>query len=325
MHLKYQPVIYKSVRSAELPIPHDENIPVPEPVEIPNPSLGFSDFTSESAYSPDESEPSTSKTKAKQPILITQPMLNNIAAKLWLGKVKSEMLASWLKSNNLLAPGTRVTAFRNRQKDLQQCFTVARENTFAFCDNIELLMKKMDITYVAYWRLFIDSSSNSLKAVLLHKDNKLPTIPVAYSTKTSENHEIMSEILKRAEYKKHEWRICCDLKVVAILAGMQQGYTKNMCFMCLWDSRHEMEDKAKQYKKHDWAPRQTHTVGQKNISREALVPKTKILLPCLHLWLGICMSFIKNIAKRDAVFLCLRIIFPKTKVSDDKLRKGINS
>jgi hypothetical protein len=34
------------------------------------------------------------------------------------------------------------------------------------------------------WRLFIDASKKSLKAVLLHNGNKLPSIPVAYAPST---------------------------------------------------------------------------------------------------------------------------------------------
>ena len=39
--------------------------------------------------------------------------------------------------------------------------------------------------------------------------------------------------------------ICGDLKIVIILLGQQSGFTKNPCFLCLWDSR----DRKNQYKK----------------------------------------------------------------------------
>ena len=37
--------------------------------------------------------------------------------------------------------------------------------------------------------LFIDSSAVSLKAVLLHNGNRLPSIPVAHSTHLKENYQ----------------------------------------------------------------------------------------------------------------------------------------
>ena len=37
------------------------------------------------------------------------------------------------------------------------------------------------------------------------------------------------------QYTRHQWSICSDLKVVALLLGMQGVYTKNLCFLCLWD------------------------------------------------------------------------------------------
>ena len=36
------------------------------------------------------------------------------------------------------------------------------------------------------WRLFIDSSKKSIKAVLLHIGNILPSVPIAYSTTMKE-------------------------------------------------------------------------------------------------------------------------------------------
>ncbi|KAF2357548.1 hypothetical protein FHG87_011689 [Trinorchestia longiramus] len=37
-------------------------------------------------------------------------------------------------------------------------------------------------------------------------------------------------------YQKHRWLICGDLKVVGLILGLQDGYTKYPCFLCLWDS-----------------------------------------------------------------------------------------
>lgn len=149
----------------------------------------------------------------------------------------------------------------------------------------------MGITYNAdEWRLFIDSAKNSLKAVLLHRTNKKPSIPIAYSTDTKET------------YAKMKWRVCCDFKVVAMLSGLQGGWTKHPCFICDWDSRY----KGNQYARKNWKDREISEQGKGNMINEPLVLKKKILLPPLHIKLGIVKNFIKTIAKDDAVLNSLK-------------------
>ena len=82
----------------------------------------------------------------------------------------------------------------------------------------------------ADWRLFIDSSKTSLKAVLLHNGNIKPSIPVGYSILRKETYNTMKILLDLLEYPKYTWKICSDLKVVFLLLGLQLGYTKHMCF-----------------------------------------------------------------------------------------------
>ena len=44
------------------------------------------------------------------------------------------------------------------------------------------------------WRLFIDLSKLSLKAVLLHNENMLPSIPVDYAAHMKETYENMKNL-----------------------------------------------------------------------------------------------------------------------------------
>ncbi|CAH0547602.1 unnamed protein product [Brassicogethes aeneus] len=306
--------MYVSVPSVQLPLDHGENIPVPK---CPSPDVltAFTDISNANdAYSEYVPEPSASN----QPILITQSKLDEIVAKLELTQRKSEMLASFFKSNNLLATGTKVTAYRNRKEQFNNFFTVNVEKTFAHCHDILSLMNKMDIRYrPGDWRLFIDSSKFSLKAVLLDKTNLKPSIPIAYGTDTKETFEKMDHILQLVDYKKHNWRVCCDLKIVAMLTGLQGGYIKHMCFLCDWDSRY----KGDQYAKHDWKMRVESEKRDANRIHKELVPPEKIILPPLHIKLGIVKNFLKVVAKRDEVFRCLRDIFPR--ISDVKLKNGV--
>ncbi|GFO30098.1 hypothetical protein PoB_005660300 [Plakobranchus ocellatus] len=99
----------------------------------------------------------------------------------------------------------------------------------------------------AEWRLFIDSSKRSVKAVLLHNGNKYSRVPVGHSVHLTENYENMKILLNAIKYSEYQREICGDLKVVGIL-GMQKGFTKYCCFLCLWDSRATKEH----YVKTDW-------------------------------------------------------------------------
>jgi hypothetical protein len=51
------------------------------------------------------------------------------------------------------------------------------------------------------WRLFIDSSKSSLKALLLHNGNVLPLIPVGYAVNMKESYNNMKLLLNCVNYK----------------------------------------------------------------------------------------------------------------------------
>ena len=89
------------------------------------------------------------------------------------------------------------------------------------------------------WRLFVDSSKVSIKAVLLHNGNVLPSIPVAHAFGIKESYISMKQLLQYLKYDTYKWNICADLKVIAPLLGLQLGYTKFPCFLCEWDSRNK--------------------------------------------------------------------------------------
>jgi hypothetical protein len=47
----------------------------------------------------------------------------------------------------------------------------------------------------------------------------------------------MKLLLEKTQYEKYNWNIGGDLKVIALLFGLQFGYKKLRCFLCEWDSR----------------------------------------------------------------------------------------
>ena len=106
------------------------------------------------------------------------------------------------------------------------------------CTDIDGLMQTLNINHnLLDWRLFIDSSALSLKAVLLHNGNTLSSIPVGHSVHNKESYENMKVLMKAIDYDKFKWKTCGDLKVIALLLGLQNGFTKYCCFTFEWDSR----------------------------------------------------------------------------------------
>ena len=53
------------------------------------------------------------------------------------------------------------------------------------------------------WRLFIDSSKSSLKAVLLHNGNDYPSVPVGHSVHMRESFENMVFLLDHIKYLQY--------------------------------------------------------------------------------------------------------------------------
>jgi hypothetical protein len=179
-------------------------------------------------------------------------------------------------------------------------------------------MAAMNIRYnPEEWRLFTDSSMNSLKAVLLHKGNVLPSIPVAYAIHKRETYEHMKEILSCVNYKAYQLRICGDLKVIAILMGLQKGYTKFCYFLYEWDSH----ARSVHCRKKNWPLYKSHAPGTKNVAHQPLVEPCKLLLPPLHINLGLIKNFVKALDRNGPAFSFLYAKFPR--LSTEKIKAGV--
>jgi hypothetical protein len=115
--------------------------------------------------------------KLNQPHLISQLELNDLIRDLELSKEKSELLGSRVQEWHLLAEGTNISYFRSLHSTLVTFYQT--ENNICFCTDINGLMKELGHEHDPdEWRLFIDSSKASLKAVLLHNGNRNPSVPV---------------------------------------------------------------------------------------------------------------------------------------------------
>lgn len=87
--------------------------------------------------------------------------------------------------------------------------------------------------------------------------------------------------------------------------------------MCLWDSRARYEH----YIRRIWPNRVVHQVGKDNIHYEPLVDKKNVILPPLHIKLGLIKNFVKALDTAGAPFKYLRTIFPN--MPGAKMKEGI--
>ena len=145
----------------------------------------------------------------------------------------------------------KVTTFFSRKQEFEQFFKPV--GYFACCKDIDGLMFAMHMRHSPeQWRLFIDASKTSLKAVLVHNGNKLPSNSVAYAPSLKETYTTMNNILVEVDYRKYQWEFSGDFKVIAVLLGLQADYTKYSCFLCEWNSR----ARGIHYSRKHWSHRQ---------------------------------------------------------------------
>ncbi|GBM49429.1 hypothetical protein AVEN_149702-1 [Araneus ventricosus] len=82
-----------------------------------------------------------------------------------------------------------------------RCFYLAARGSFCldgyviFCNDVDSLFTTLGLQNAQEWRLLIDSSKVSLKAVLLHNGNKDPSIPVGYAVRIKETYETLKHML----------------------------------------------------------------------------------------------------------------------------------
>ena len=307
---------YPDIESARRPIPHSAEVPIPTFTNLPELTEGSDESNTSSDVITGSSGSEFEGTTATQQ-RFNQEELNDLIRDLNLSKEASEVLASRLNEKNLLQLGTNITFYRKREKDLLPYFS--KENNLVFCNNVGGLVQQMGLAEYnpQEWRLFIDSSVRSLKCVLLHNGNKYASIPIAHSTSMKEEYESIKQILEKLAYHEHQWEICVDLKMVNFLLGQQSGYTKYPCFLCLWDSRARNEH----WTTKQWAPRNEMKLGEQNVINRPLVAREKIILPPLHIKLGLMKQFVKSL-NRDGT--CFRYLCSKfSAMSMEKIKAGV--
>ena len=295
-HAKNKHLIkYPNIPSAIRPVAHSS--------EVPTPSTSFTSEDMDQHMESDVQLPSTETIQETSPSSSTfnQAELNDLVHDLELSKVNSELLASTLKEKNDLAPGTNTTFFRTREQELLVYFGEKKpgNGNFVYCQDIQGLLKRMGVEeyLLGEWRLFVDTNKRSLKFVLLYNGSEYSPVSIGHSIHVKEKYKEIKMVLNLLKYQEQNWIICVDLKMVNFLLEQQSGYTKYLCFFCLWDSR----AKERHWVQREWPEREMLTVG-KHVIHEQLVDKEKIVFPLLHIRLGLMKQFVKALDKDGAFF-----------------------
>jgi hypothetical protein len=136
-----------------------------------------------------------------------------------------------------------------------------------------------------------------------------------------ETYGNISWILGKIVYLDYNWKVCADLKVVALLMGLHSGFTKYCCFICEWDSR----AREKHYIVRNWPLRESFPPGYRNVTHDPLVPKENIYFATLHIELWLMKQFVKAIDKSGNAFQFLKTKFPCLRPSFTNMGKIIIS
>ena len=129
----------------------------------------------------------------------TKKELDDLIRDLGLTESGAELLTSRLNEWNLLDDDCKSTAYRNRHLEFSVYFNVIEE--LCHCKDVEGLFSAVKIDHdPTQWRLLIDSSTKSLKAVLLHNGNIYPSIPLAYLLQMKEDYENVKKLVIKINY-----------------------------------------------------------------------------------------------------------------------------
>ena len=118
--------------------------------------------------------------------------------------------------------------YHGRREEFKDFFS--QEDGVVFCNDVCSILEVIGHEYCPeQWPLFIDSSKVTLKVVLFHNENRVPSVPLTRAAKMKESYDSMKLLLGKMKFDEFKWKLCGDLKFVALLLRMKLGYTKYHC------------------------------------------------------------------------------------------------
>ena len=209
-----------------------------------------------------------------KPHFSNQKELDDLVRDMGLTKSNAQLLTSRLKDCNLLDLTCRSSLSRKRHERFLRCFSVA--GSLCFCNSTFGLFEETGIKHDSReWRLFIDSSSKSLKCVFLHNRNQHPSIPIGHSVQMKEDCENVRFLRESIRYSRYNCQLCGDFKMIGFLKALQGGFTKHSCFLCLSDSRAV----TKHYSRREWPERRFFIPDNQNAQHDPLVKSKNVDTP----------------------------------------------
>lgn len=122
-----------------------------------------------------------------------------------------------------------------------------------------------------------------------------PSIPITHSVHLHKSYENKNLLLHVIYYETYSSKTCGDLKLIEMLIGMQPGFKEQYCFLRRCDSWATDEN----YIKSSWPPRALYQLGLCSINTP-LVDSRNVLLPPLHILLGLMKHFIETFGRRNS-------------------------
>ena len=154
-------IAYPSIPSSIAPVPHNSELPVPKP----QCNKVSEDLTlSEDIEDSDDDFNIYQIYMSLEPHFPSQQEMDDLVRDLGLTKSNAELLTSRLKEWNLLDTSCRCSSSRKQHERFSKYFSMV--GSLCFCNNVDNLFEELGIVHdPKEWRLFIDSSSRSLKCI----------------------------------------------------------------------------------------------------------------------------------------------------------------
>ena len=137
---------------------------------------------------------------------------------------------SRLKGWNLLQQNTKVCFYCGRHEEFKDFFS--QKDGVGFCNNVCSIMEVLGHEFKPdQWHLFIDCQKWAWRWFYSTTEINSPPFLLAHEANMKESYESIKLLLGKIKYDEFKWKLC-DIKVVALLLGMQLRYTK-YCFSCV--------------------------------------------------------------------------------------------
>lgn len=145
-----------------------------------------------------------------------------------MSKYENEFLASCLKEKCLLRDDVCITPFIKGNNYMIFFFLV--DGPLSFCNNIDELFHGFGQERVpSEWRLLIDSSKRSLKAVLINNDNKKMHSQSTFNSSWRSDYENIQVLLDSIKHLEYMWKLKVDWNIDGTTAGIDEI----LPFLCL--------------------------------------------------------------------------------------------